>query len=101
MPFRAALNETWFKAEKEGLYYGQCSELCGKDHAFMPIAIRVVSDATSTSSGWRCRQDRSARRQQDADGRRRWPERPSMSPTGRKIREEERDMAGPSARDHA
>ncbi|MGF9562603.1 cytochrome c oxidase subunit II [Neorhizobium sp. JUb45] len=37
------LNETWFKPEKEGLYYGQCSELCGKDHAFMPIAIRVVS----------------------------------------------------------
>lgn len=38
------LNETWFKAEREGLYYGQCSELCGKDHAYMPIAIRVVSD---------------------------------------------------------
>lgn len=38
------LNETWFKAEREGLYYGQCSELCGRDHAFMPIAIRVVSD---------------------------------------------------------
>lgn len=37
------LNETWFKAEKEGLYYGQCSELCGKDHSFMPIAVRVVS----------------------------------------------------------
>ena len=37
------LNETWFNARKEGLYYGQCSELCGKDHAFMPIAIRVVS----------------------------------------------------------
>ena len=37
------LNETWFKAEKEGLYYGQCSELCGKDHAYMPIAFRVVS----------------------------------------------------------
>ena len=37
------VNETWFKAEKEGIYYGQCSELCGKDHAFMPIAIRVVS----------------------------------------------------------
>jgi cytochrome c oxidase subunit 2 len=37
------INEIWFKAEKEGLYYGQCSELCGKDHAFMPIAIRVVS----------------------------------------------------------
>ncbi len=39
------INEVWFKAEKEGLYYGQCSELCGKDHAFMPIAIRVVDDA--------------------------------------------------------
>ncbi|CAN7271578.1 cytochrome c oxidase subunit II [Aminobacter aminovorans] len=39
------INEIWFKAEKEGLYYGQCSELCGKDHAYMPIAIRVVTDA--------------------------------------------------------
>ncbi|QPC87016.1 cytochrome c oxidase subunit II [Mesorhizobium sp. NBSH29] len=38
------INEIWFKAKKEGLYYGQCSELCGKDHAFMPIAIRVVSE---------------------------------------------------------
>jgi cytochrome c oxidase subunit 2 len=38
------LNETWFKATKVGVYYGQCSELCGKDHAFMPIAVRVVSD---------------------------------------------------------
>jgi cytochrome c oxidase subunit 2 len=37
------LNETWFHAEREGIYYGQCSELCGTDHAFMPIAIRVVS----------------------------------------------------------
>ena len=37
------LNETWFKAEREGLYYGQCSKLCGKDHSFMPIAVRVVS----------------------------------------------------------
>jgi cytochrome c oxidase subunit 2 len=36
-------NETWFRATKEGLYYGQCSELCGKDHAFMPIAVRVVA----------------------------------------------------------
>lgn len=38
------LNESWFKAEKEGLYYGQCSKICGKDHAFMPIAFRVVSE---------------------------------------------------------
>ena len=38
------LNETWFKAEKTGMYYGQCSELCGKDHAYMPIAVKVVED---------------------------------------------------------
>lgn len=37
------LNETWFKADREGLYYGQCSELCGRDHSFMPIAIRAVA----------------------------------------------------------
>ncbi len=39
------LNETWFRATREGVYYGQCSELCGKDHAFMPISVRVVNDA--------------------------------------------------------
>jgi cytochrome c oxidase subunit 2 len=38
------LNETWFKATREGVFYGQCSELCGKDHAFMPIEVRVVSE---------------------------------------------------------
>jgi len=38
------INETWFKAEKEGVYYGQCSELCGSRHAFMPITVRVVSE---------------------------------------------------------
>jgi cytochrome c oxidase subunit 2 len=38
------LNQTWFKAEREGMYYGQCSKLCGKDHSFMPIAFRVVSE---------------------------------------------------------
>ncbi len=43
------LNETWFKAEREGIYYGQCSELCGKDHAFMPIMVRVVSDKDYTA----------------------------------------------------
>jgi cytochrome c oxidase subunit 2 len=35
---------TWFKATKEGVFYGQCSELCGLNHAFMPIAVRVVKD---------------------------------------------------------
>jgi cytochrome c oxidase subunit 2 len=38
------INETWFKATREGVYYGQCSELCGKNHAFMPIAVRVLSE---------------------------------------------------------
>lgn len=37
------LNETWFRADKPGTYYGQCSELCGNGHAFMPIEVRVVS----------------------------------------------------------
>jgi len=38
------LNETWFKAIREGIYHGQCSELCGKNHAYMPITVRVVSE---------------------------------------------------------
>jgi cytochrome c oxidase subunit II len=37
------LNETWFNVRKTGIYYGQCQQLCGKDHAFMPIAVRVVT----------------------------------------------------------
>ncbi|MEL6119053.1 MAG: cytochrome c oxidase subunit II [Pseudomonadota bacterium] len=36
--------ELWFNAEKEGIYFGQCSELCGKDHAYMPITVKVVSE---------------------------------------------------------
>lgn len=43
VPGRVA--ELWFKAEREGIYFGQCSELCGKDHAYMPITVKVVSDA--------------------------------------------------------
>ncbi len=39
------LNETWFNATRVGMYYGQCSQLCGKDHAFMPIGVRVVSQS--------------------------------------------------------
>ena len=38
------INETWFKAEKTGTYYGQCSELCGIKHAFMPITVNVVTE---------------------------------------------------------
>ncbi len=40
------LSQLWFAAEKEGIYFGQCSELCGKDHAYMPITVKVVSQAT-------------------------------------------------------
>lgn len=39
------ITATWFKATKEGVYYGQCSVLCGRNHSSMPIAVRVVSDA--------------------------------------------------------
>ena len=38
------LAQLWFSAEKEGVYFGQCSELCGKDHAYMPITVKVVSE---------------------------------------------------------
>jgi len=38
------VRDTWFKAEKAGVYRGQCAELCGKDHAFMPIVVNVLSD---------------------------------------------------------
>ena len=39
------LAELWFAAEKEGIYFGQCSELCGQSHAYMPITVKVVSQA--------------------------------------------------------
>jgi cytochrome c oxidase subunit 2 len=49
---------TWFKATKEGIYFGQCSELCGKDHAFMPIAIRVVKEPVFNDwvAAWKARE---------------------------------------------
>ena len=43
------VNESWFIAEEEGVYRGQCAELCGKDHGFMPIVVNVVSDAKYAS----------------------------------------------------
>jgi cytochrome c oxidase subunit 2 len=39
------INQVWFKPEVEGIYFGQCSALCGKDHAYMPITVKVVSEA--------------------------------------------------------
>jgi cytochrome c oxidase subunit 2 len=44
------INETWFKATAEGTYYGECSELCGARHAYMPIEVKVVSD--DAFNGW-------------------------------------------------
>jgi len=38
------INDTWFKATIQGTFHGQCSELCGKDHSFMPITVRVTDD---------------------------------------------------------
>src|SRR5580658_9600987 len=43
------VNETWFKATMLGTFHGQCSELCGKDHAFMPVTVRVVNDSDFTA----------------------------------------------------
>src|SRR3984957_15215603 len=43
------INETWFKATITGVFHGQCSQLCGKDHSFMPITVRVVNDADFTA----------------------------------------------------
>lgn len=51
------LNETWFKVNKEGTYYGQCSELCGTKHGFMPIAVKVVSQEEFDT--WLKQQDQS------------------------------------------
>jgi cytochrome c oxidase subunit 2 len=39
------INETWFKVDRPGVYYGQCSELCGTKHGFMPIAVEVLPEA--------------------------------------------------------
>jgi cytochrome c oxidase subunit 2 len=54
------LNETWFKATKEGTYYGQCSELCGINHGFMPIKVEVVSKSKFVA--WAAAQRRAAKR---------------------------------------
>jgi cytochrome c oxidase subunit II len=43
------INDTWFKATMTGVFHGQCSELCGKDHSFMPITVRVVDDKDFTA----------------------------------------------------
>lgn len=59
------LNETWFKATSEGIYYGQCSELCGIKHGFMPIRVEVVSK--SKFDAWAAVQRKAARRNSAPD----------------------------------
>jgi cytochrome c oxidase subunit II len=54
------MNETWFKATTTGMFYGQCSELCGKDHSFMPIAVHVVSESDFTAWAAQAKQKFSA-----------------------------------------
>ncbi len=54
------LNETWFRAEREGSYYGQCSELCGVRHGFMPIRVDVVSDGVFRAWLVKARQEHAA-----------------------------------------
>jgi cytochrome c oxidase subunit II len=58
------LQTTWFRAEREGMFYGQCSELCGRNHAFMPIAVRVVSEAEFAD--WLAKTKAASRDDQDA-----------------------------------
>jgi cytochrome c oxidase subunit 2 len=52
------LQKTWFRAEKTGMFYGQCSELCGRNHAFMPIAVEVVTE--EEFNDWLAKQKASA-----------------------------------------
>ena len=68
MPGR--LNEMWFKADREGVYYGQCSELCGNGHPYMPIAIRVVSEAELRAPGSTRRRQKYASTGAPAEARR-------------------------------
>ena len=58
------LNEAWFKATKEGRYYGQCSELCGRDHAFMPIVVHVVNE--QEYQAWKKKQQVASRKRDDS-----------------------------------
>jgi cytochrome c oxidase subunit 2 len=58
-------NQTWFKAREIGTYYGQCRELCGIDHAFMPIEVRVVSQADFDA--WTVQKGGKTKAMRDAD----------------------------------
>ncbi|WP_083269252.1 cytochrome c oxidase subunit II [Bosea vaviloviae] len=61
------LNETWFKADREGIYYGQCSFICGQNHSYMPIAVRVVSQ--ERYAAWLAEKKKQAANVGDAAGK--------------------------------
>jgi heme/copper-type cytochrome/quinol oxidase subunit 2 len=98
---------TWFQATKEGIYFGQCSELCGKDHAFMPIAVRVVKEQTfndwaaalkarDRKKGARDHPQRGGRARGSAEGRGREPSK-DKSPTAcprRAVAHKSRSLSG-------
>ena len=65
------LNETWVRAEKEGLYYGQCSELCGVNHGFMPVAVRFVSKPAFEEWVVAAKEEFAAKENSEPDGPRR------------------------------
>ncbi|HRE92408.1 MAG TPA: 4Fe-4S binding protein, partial [Myxococcota bacterium] len=48
------LNQTWVKIDRPGIYYGQCNQICGTNHSFMPIVIRAVPEAEFTATCTRC-----------------------------------------------
>jgi len=59
------LQRTWFRAERTGMFYGQCSELCGRNHAFMPIAVHVVTE--EEFADWLAKQKSSASRDETGE----------------------------------
>jgi cytochrome c oxidase subunit II len=84
------LNETWFKADREGIYYGQCSFICGQNHAYMPIAFRVVS--AEKYAAWLADSKKKFANAEDAAARSRAP-RLYLSSASRACRAEDRPTA--------
>ena len=76
------VNEAWTDISKPGIYRGQCAELCGKDHGFMPIVVKAVSKAEFTSSGWPRRRPKNAPRPAAAPRRRAAPAAPAEAAPG-------------------
>ncbi len=90
------LNETWFKAEQEGIYFGQCSELCGKNHSYMPITVKVVSqEAYDTWLNWAIDEYGGTRPRRPAPARRPRPRFPPPPQRPQPRRRRQRRRAAP------